>query len=219
MELYFSLLYLERNKQTLLQRQVKTLIYEDIKHFLLSKVSSKEFDAIIYLIDKRNWNSEVRIDYYEMSREINTTVRYAREIVQKLSSKKRESVLRPTNDPNTYYFNLGISTILYQKGIQYGKVFSFFTKRSFQSLSIYAKRILLKASFSSSITGQKEIFIHPDDLINSGELSSGLLPSKRMLLRTIQEINTFSVVARRSISFLIFSEDKSMYLFNLKRMH
>jgi len=168
------------------------VIYEDVYRFLLKDCSSKEFDIVLNLINNTDWNSVVKIDMYDLARKSGTTIRYVKDVMNKfMSVKKGKKILaaNPYSEEFPYILLIGKSSLFYTNGDKYCKKFSFLYSKEFQELSIYAKRVLLASSMGASVADLNEVFLNVHDFVYRNDVSSGLIPSKRVLINTLNEIN------------------------------
>lgn len=170
------------------------MIYEDVYDFLLKKASAKEIDIILEMIRNTDWNGRLKIDLSTLSKRVGTTKKYINEVIHKFTSINRgKRILKVdhTDSNFPYLLLLGKSSLLYSKGDKYGKKYSFLYTKEFQGLSVYAKRILLSAVMTVSVShsAKTNVSLHVSDFIYRNEVSAGLIPSRSVLYRTIEEIN------------------------------
>lgn len=170
------------------------MIYEDVYNFLLKKASAKEIDIILEMIRNTDWNGRLKIDLPTLAKRVGTTKKYMNEVITKFTSLTRgKRILKVDNTDSEfpYLLLLGKSSLLYSKADRYGKKYRFLYTEAFQALSVYAKRILLSAVMAVSVShsGKTDVSLRVSDFIYRNELSTGLIPSKSVLYRTIEEIN------------------------------
>ncbi|MCC2248884.1 hypothetical protein JUJ52_02790 [Virgibacillus sp. AGTR] len=184
------------------------MIYEDVYNFLLKKASAKEIDIILEMIRNTDWNGRLRIDISTLSKRVGTTKKYVKEIIHKFTSLKRgKHILKVDNsDPDfPYVMVLGKSSLFYNKGDKYGKKYGFLYSKEFQTLSVYAKRIILTAVMDVSLSNKTTASLRVSNFVYRDEVSTGLIPSKSTLYRTIEEINTiFSSKLKVSLATSFF---------------
>lgn len=168
------------------------MIYEDIYRFLLNKVSSKEFDIVLNIINNVDWNSKMQIDPYMLAKHSGTTTRYVKEVLHKFTSFQKGKNILVTSSYNrdfSYSLLIGKPSLFYTEGDKYCRKFKFFYSKAFQNLSIYAKRILLAAAMNVSISDHPQTYLDVSSFIYRNEYTSGLIPSRTMLKKTLNEIN------------------------------
>jgi hypothetical protein len=183
------------------------MIYNDIYKYLLSHVSSKEFDICLYLVANQDWLGNVVIDCEDIAQACNTTTRYAKQVIRKLSSQQKDVLPderrkpfikpAPTFGENVYKLNLGLSKLEYVKGnAKYTKKFKFLYTEEFQSLSIAAKKLLLVAAFgmsSNQSTTQR---------IKFKTLNSGVRAMTRQRIHSaLDEINQTMNIVQTSVVY------------------
>lgn len=169
------------------------MIYEDVYNFLLKKASAKEIDIILEMLRNTDWNNRIKIDIPTLAKRVGTTKKYIKEVLHKFTSLKRgKHIIKVDNsDPDfPYVMVLGKSSLLYSKGDKYGKKYHFLYSKEFQGLSVYAKRVILTAVMDVSISKKTEVSLMVSDFVYRNEVSTGLIPCKSTLNRTIAEINT-----------------------------
>lgn len=182
----------------------------------MRKASSKEFDIILNLIKEVNWNHEiVHLDYSELAKKSGTTKKYVKDVIARFTSiHKGKKILTSLNDrEHTFKLLLGKSSLFYNEGDTYCKKYSFFYSDKFQSLSIYSKRILLSAAMLNSGTKQTRSYLSLDDFLTKPETSSGLIPNKKILFKTINEINeTFESSIQVSLVSSMSNKKEMIYI-------
>ncbi|MFD1608734.1 hypothetical protein [Oceanobacillus luteolus] len=170
------------------------MIYEDVYDFLLKKASAKEIDIVLEMIKNTDWDGRLKIDLATLAKRVGTTKKYVNEVIHKFTSLTRgKRILKVdhTDSDFPYLMLLGKSSLLYSKADRYGKKFRFLYSEAFQTLSVYAKRILLSAVMEVSVShsGKTNVSLEVSDFIYRNEVSTGLIPSRTVLYRTIEEIN------------------------------
>lgn len=169
------------------------MIYKDIYNFLLNKASAKEFDIILNLVRHTDWNNRVQIPFDSLAKESDTTIRYTKDVLDKLTSlHKGKRILTSSfgDYSNSYQLLIGKSSIFYSQGDTYCKKFQFLYKQPFQSMTIYAKRLMLTAAMKISSSGGQQAFLPVSDFVFRNEVSSGHIPSRKILMQTLSEINS-----------------------------
>lgn len=165
------------------------MIYEDIYDYMLRKVSSKEIDILLLLANQVDWGSIVRVDNYQLAKEAGTTIKYVKSVLKKFTSHLTDKRVLKKVAEDTYIFLKGKSNVLHHKSDIYCKKFEFLYGDTFQELSVYGKRILLTAAMRFSLTGQREAYLPVSDFIFRNNLTSGLVPSRSVLVSEINKIN------------------------------
>lgn len=170
------------------------MIYEDVYNFLLKKASAKEIDIILEMIRNTDWNGRLKIDLSTLANRVGTTKKYVKEIITKFTSLTRGKRILKVDNTNSefpYLLLLGKSSLLYSKADRYGKKYRFLYTKAFRALSVYAKRVLLSAVMAVSVSrsDKTNVSLHVSDFIYRNEVSTGLIPSRAVLHRTIEEIN------------------------------
>lgn len=184
------------------------MLYEELHEFLLRKASSKEIDILLELIRNKNWNNVVRVDVYGVALKAKTTVRYVREVLNRLTIQYKGKRVLNKIDNDTYEFLRGKTTILHSKSDKYCKLYKYLYGETFKELTLYGKRLLLTTAMNTSQTGMGVVYIPINDLVYRDEISSGLIPNKTILDKEITKINELydgsiklaltSVVTKRS---------------------
>ncbi|MBX0320331.1 hypothetical protein [Shouchella clausii] len=186
------------------------MIYNDIYKYLLSHVSSKEFDICLYLVANQDWLGNVVIDYEDIAQACNTTIRYAKQVIRKLSSQQKDVLPDERRKPfikpapkfgeNVYKLNLGLSKLEYVKGnAKYTKKFKFLYTQEFQSLSIAAKKLLLVAAFGMSSNQSATQRIKFKTFI--GRNSGVRAMTKQRIYSAIEEINQAMNIVQTSVAY------------------
>lgn len=191
------------------------MIYEDTYTFLLNKCSSKEIDIVLYIINNTNWNNIIEADFYDIAKKTNTTKKYVKQIFKKFNSlfKGKKILSASKTKDNSYTVLLGKSSLFYSKGDKYGKKYAFLYTKKFQDLSLYAKRILLKAAMDVSLTNSKTLYLPVNYFVYRNEMTSGHIPSKNVLANTLEEINNvFKDELKVALTSTILTKQESIFV-------
>lgn len=188
------------------------MIYKDIHQFLLTKASAKEIDIMLELVNNIGWDEKVRVDEYDIATRAGTTVRYVRDVLKRFTSIfKGKRILKRTGE-REYRVLKGKSVVLHRKSDTYCKQFTFLHEKEFKGMSVYGKRIILKAAYRFSLTGQREAYLAVDSFIYRNNLSSGLIPSRTELNKVVQEMNG-AFKGQVCVSVVSSLQDKKEYIY------
>lgn len=181
------------------------MIYEETYQYLLTGVSSTEFDACLYALLKTDWDGHVRVSLNQIADGIGTTKKYMREMMRKFTSRaKNRYVFVPvrTTEGEAYRFNLGKTGNLEfnENTDRYCKKYNFFYSDSFRSLPINAKRLILMGAFRMSTSKSEQVYIPIEHIVPNIRNKSILPFTKKRLIAAINEINSSQMNKEVSIS-------------------
>lgn len=195
----------------------KKMIYEETYRYLLTNVSSTEFDVCLYSLLKLDWDGHVRASLDELVKGGGTTKKYMRDIIKKFVSKaKGRFVFVPsqTMEGELYRFNLGKSSNMgfNEKTDRYCKKYDFFYDKEFQELPLNAKRLLLMGAFRMSVSKMEKVVIPIGEVIPDNLHKSVLPFTKQRLVDAIAAINQSNLgkVAKVSLATNIFTRKKEV---------
>lgn len=195
------------------------MIYEETYRYLLTNVSSTEFDVCLYSLLKLDWDGHVRASLDELVKGGGTTKKYMRDIIKKFVSKaKGRFVFVPsyTSEGELYRFNLGKTSNMgfNEKTDRYCKKYDFFYEKAFQELPINAKRLLLMGAFRMSVSKSEKVSFSLDEIVPSSLNKSSLPFTKKRLAEAIAAINVSGLSEVVSLSFAtnIFTRNKEVIM-------
>ncbi|WP_066297413.1 hypothetical protein [Bacillus sp. FJAT-29937] len=195
------------------------MIYEETYRYLLTNVSSTEFDVCLYSLLNTDWDGHVRVSMNEIAERIGTTKKYMKEMMRKFTSKaKGRFVFVPERaiDGDVYRFNLGKTGNLdfNENTDRYCKKYNFFYTEEFRQLPINAKRLVLMGAFRMS-TSKSELISIPVDTIVPNTKNKSILPfTKQRLSAAIEEINSSKLnqVVNVSLASNVFTREELVIL-------
>lgn len=188
------------------------MIYEDIHKYLKLGVSAKEVDVVLELVNNVDWGSRVKVDEYLIAQKVGTTVRYLREIIDRISKGVRGKKILEKVGENEYIFLKGKSSILHSKADRYCQKYEFLYSEAFKGLSIYGKRIVLEGAMSFSLHNQRGAYLSIKKLLERDELGRGLVANRRILEDEVSYINTV-FKGELCVGLTTVLQDKEEYLY------
>lgn len=195
------------------------MIYEETYRYLLTNVSSTEFDACLYALLNTDWDGRVRVSINEIADRIGTTKKYMKEMIGKFTSvAKGRFVFVPekTTEGKLYRFNLGKTGNLdfNDKTDRYCKKYNFFYTEGFRNLPINAKRLVLMGAFRMSTSKSEHVSIPVDQIVPNAKNKSILPFTKQRLVAAIDDINTsnLSNIVNVSLASNVFTREELVVL-------
>ncbi|WP_456363967.1 hypothetical protein [Priestia aryabhattai] len=168
------------------------MIYKETYQFLLHNVSSTEFDTCLHSLSSTDWDGVIQSSTQQLADRVGTSKKYMKQIVKKFSRKLSRKVLVPvhTEEGIKYKFNLGKHKNLgfNDKTDYYCKNYSFFYDKSFKSLPINAKRLLLMGAFEMSVSNSEQVKYNFNDIVPSTYSEGNSFFNRSRLLKAMEAI-------------------------------